>query len=113
MKKTLLLFTLAFILFSCKSTVSLFGTYSKKGADYYYELILNNDSTFVHKHGSLGFKSKCEGKWKLISKDSIQLYCNEEELYAHLQSGYMNDRHPIILVKGKRLKSGNVVMKKQ
>jgi len=112
-----LLIVMAVFFVSCKSTSLLQnadGDYYSKGRDYYYSLSLKRDSSFVFTQKYFEVNSTCQGKWKYISKDTILLQCNEADLSAKLQSGYMSERERKVLMLNKnKLQIDKVILKRK
>ncbi len=111
----LLILIIAFT--SCKSHLALrtsHGDYYKHGKDYVYELKLRDDSTFLLKQRYMDASPTCEGKWSLLSADTIFLKCFEEkDTFAQLNAGYMQRReNKIVILSPKKIKLGQVVLKK-
>ena len=116
MMKNLLIMSIL-IFASCK-TVSISqniqGRYYKEGKDYQYELNLNNDSSFALTQKYFEVNSTCRGKWQYLSNDTILLKCDEEDLSAKLQTGYMSEREKKIIVLNKhKIKIGEVILKRK
>lgn len=114
--KNLLFISIIFFA-SCK-TVSISqnmqGHYHKEGKDYQYDLTLNNDSTFSFTKKYFEVNSTCQGKWHRISKETLLLKCDEEDLSAKLQSGYMTERERKVIVLSKnKLKVEKVILKRK
>ena len=102
---------------SCK-TVSISqnipGQYYKEGKDYQYDLRLNTDNSFILTQKYFEVNSTCRGKWQYLSHDTLLLKCNDEDLSAKLQSGYMTEREKnIIVLSRNKLKIGNVIVKRK
>lgn len=102
------------LLTSCISySQNLKGEYYKQGKDFRYELTLN-DSSFILTQKYFEVNSTCNGKWNYVSKDTIFLRCEEVDKSAKFESGYMNERErKIILISKKKMKLGNVILKKK
>jgi len=102
---------------SCKSVAisqNIEGQFFKVGKDYQYSLVLNKDSSFSLTQKYFEVNSSCKGKWQYLSADTILLKCNEEDLSAKLQSGYMSEREKkVFVVSKKKLKLGGIVLKKE
>lgn len=114
--KTLLIISIIFST-SCKTT-SLFqnlqGQYYKKGKDYKYILILNNDSSFTFTERYHEGRSSCQGKWLFISKDTLLLKCGEASLSEMLQRGYMEEREKkVILISTNKVMIDKVILKRK
>lgn len=114
MKKNLL-FILIIAFTSCKTvSQSMQGQYYDKGKDYRYDLNLRSDSSFTFSIAVLEGLSTCDGKWHYLSKDIILLSCNEQNLSAKLQRGYMTERERNVIVLSKnKLKIANVILKRR
>lgn len=101
----------------CKSVAisrNVNGLYYKKGKDYQYSLTLNKDGSFVLTQKYFEVNSTCKGRWQNISADTILLKCDEEDLSAKLQSGYMIERKKKVNVVSKnKIKIGKVTLKRQ
>ncbi len=118
MKNLFCFILLTTIMISCKVTQNteknLVGTYTAKGKDYNYKLILNSDNTFNLKFKSLEANSGCEGNWKLNGTKTIVLACNEpRNIEETLQGGYMTNRVQELTVKSKeRLQYNGIILKR-
>ena len=115
--KNILLISLILFVFSCKTIVihdNISGKFYKKGRDYSYSLILNEDSSFIFYFKAQDVKPQCEGRWQLLSKDTILLRCNEvKDLIDALSTGYMPKReHKIKIINRNKLKYNQIVMKR-
>ncbi|WP_291138578.1 hypothetical protein [Flavobacterium sp. UBA7663] len=112
MTKLILIFFLL-CLASCKSNFPLDGNYKKVGADYQYSLVLNKDSTFTLNKRYFEVNASCNGKWKVNNRNEVLLECVEASLIEQLSSGYLNDRSiSLQIIKNKKLKLDNVILKK-
>jgi uncharacterized lipoprotein NlpE involved in copper resistance len=105
---------IAFVFASCKSvSQNAQGVYSQNGMDYQYHLTLN-DSSFTLTQKYFEVNSTCKGKWNYIAKDTILLKCNDEDLSAKLQSGYISERERKIVVLNKnKLQLGEIILKRK
>lgn len=105
------------IIFSCRSVrtwQNVFGEYSKRGNDYWYDLTLNKDSSFTLTQKYFEVNSSCHGKWQLLSNDTIWLKCEQEGLSEQLQSGYMSEREKKLLFLSKnKLKLGETILERK
>lgn len=110
-------FILMIVLTSCKTvsvSQNIQGQYYKAGKDYQYDLSLNNDSSFTLTQKYFEVNSTCRGKWQYLSRDTLLLKCNEEDLAAKLQGGYMTEREKKVIVLGiNKLKIGEVILKRK
>ncbi len=116
MKNNLLLILI--VVFACCKSVAISqnidGQYFKAGKDYQYNLSLNKDSSFTLTQKYFEVNSTCKGKWSYLSRDTILLKCDEEDLSAKLQSGYMTDREKkIVVVSKNKLILGEVKLKRK
>lgn len=106
-----------FFFSSCKTpslSQSIQGQYYKEGKDYKYGLNINDDSSFAFTKKYYEVNSTCQGKWQRISKDTLLLICNEEDLFAKLQSGYMTEREKKVIVLNKNeIKIDKVILKRK
>jgi hypothetical protein len=90
------------------------GEFERNGKDYRYTLILKNDSTFSFQIAVADGGSSCDGRWHLISKNTIRLDCNELSLPEKLQRGYMKERGRTATLLGrKKIKIGQVILKRK
>jgi len=104
---------IAFLFASCKIYSQVQGIYYKDGNDYQYHLSLN-DSSFILTQKYFEVNSTCKGKWKYLSNDTILLKCDDEDLSAKLQSGYMTERERKVVVLSKnKLKLGEAILKRK
>lgn len=105
------------VLASCKTvsfSQNIQGRYYIEGRDYQYSLSLNNDSSFTFTKKYFEGSSTCQGNWHFLSKDTLLLTCDEADLSAKLQSGYMTERERKVIVLNKnKLKIDNVVLKRE
>ena len=86
------IFFLIVLFVSCNANKKIFGSYYKNGKDFGYTLTLNKNYSFILMEESFEANSKCQGKWHYLTKDTLLLECDKEDLPAMLQSGYMSDR---------------------
>lgn len=111
------LLIVAVIFLSCKSPAvsqDLHGRYQRKGKDYQYDLTLNSDSTFTLVKKYFEVNAKCSGKWHLVSDTVLLLRCDDEELSAKLQSGYMTERETrVIVINKKKLRIDKVIVRRE
>lgn len=71
------------------------------------------DSTFTLKMKYFEAQPQCIGKWRLVNKNTIKLICNEQEVYAMLTNGYMNERvHRVKILDTQRVKFNNTILEK-
>ena len=114
MTKYYFVLLIVFLFASCKSfSQNVQGVYSKNGTDYQYHLNLK-DSSFTLTQIYFEVNSTCKGKWKYIAKDTILLLCDNEDLSAKLQSGYMSERErKLVVLNKKKLQLGEVVLKRK
>lgn len=115
--KSTLIYLILLIFISCKSSSiyrSIIGNYNAEGKDYQYTLSIMPDSSFTLTQKYFEVNSTCRGKWNYLSNSSLLLKCEEEDLTATLQSGYMVNRERIITVKpNNKLKLGKIVLRKK
>jgi hypothetical protein len=116
MMKNILIISVGIIIFfsSCSNTLyrTVKGTYNGNGKDYHYSLSIN-DSSFLLTQKYFEVNSTCKGKWQFLSKDTILLKCDEEDLSAKLQSGYMTEREKKVIVLNKnKVQVGKVILQR-
>ncbi len=96
---------------------SFYGTSQglHKGSYDQYFLKLKRDSTFVYEYKIHMSRPKCEGRWKFVNSNSIELKCNKaENVTDMLSGGYMNQREYIIkILSKKKLLLNNVKLKRK
>jgi len=116
--KLVALIIIVFLLTSCKTQHSkelLKGNYSSSGYTSEYNLILNDNNTFMY---SIGFNNsliaECNGIW-MNNQDSLILKCKDESFLDGMSNTYMKNRlnNFKILNKGKKLKQGKVILTKR
>lgn len=96
---------------SCTANKSLIGGYYKSGKDFKHSLILNKDSTFVLSKQYFEVNSKCQGRWRYLSKDTLLLKCDSESFPAVIAGGYMSEREQkVIILNSKKIKLQNVIL---
>lgn len=115
--KTLLYLLLVGVAASCKTSSvpqSVHGSYYAKGTDYEYRLTLNRDSTFMLKLKYQDAVPACSGKWKYLSKDTLDLSCSAiGDISESLTNGYMTERtRKVKIINQNKLKLGEVILKK-
>ena len=66
--------------------------YSKSGRDFNHSLTLSKDSTFVFVKQYFEVNSKCQGRWHYITKNTLLLVCDTENLTAMLSGGHIPEK---------------------
>jgi hypothetical protein len=99
---------------SCSSSKRIIGNYYVAGKDFNKSLILKKDSSFFYTQNVFEGQSKCQGRWKYLSKDTLLLKCDtEKSVEAMLQSGYISERtQKAIILSHNRIKLKNVILQK-
>lgn len=115
MKNILIISLIFFASFKTPSfSQSIQGQYCKEGKDYKYSLNVNDDSTFTFSKKYYEVNSTCQGKWQRLSKDTLLLKCNEGDLSAKLQSGYMTERErKVIMLNKNEIIIDKVILKRK
>lgn len=109
-KSTFLIALLTLIIFFSfvkKDFDEMVGTFSHKTKEKNVYLELKPDSTFYLVYSFPKFcgmtGSRCNGKWKFISSNQIELSClSSNELLEQITVGYMKKRTDTIFIKNKR-----------
>lgn len=99
---------------ACSAQEKLIGKYSNKGKDFFYELELNADSTFILTQKQLEVTSKCQGTWESLSDGLLLLKCSEvKDVIEKLTSGYMSEREKrATVLSRKKIKLQQVVLRR-
>lgn len=116
MKKIGLGLLFIFILNNCKvnTPYDLKGSFSKIGKDYSYKLDIGSDSTFTFGIKVQDARPECTGKILYFLPDSVRLICNEEDVYAMLGNGYLNERENLVkVISRNKLKVRGINLKRQ
>jgi hypothetical protein len=99
---------------SCRPTFisqDVQGQFYKEGKDFQYSLDLRRDSSFYFTKKYFDGNSTCRGKWQRLANDTLILKCDDPDLSAQLQSGYMTERERVVILLSKnRLKVDNVIL---
>lgn len=115
MKNTLITLIIAIVFFSsCSHALyrSVKGTYNGSGKDFFYSLSIN-DSSFFLTQKYFEANSTCKGKWQRIPNDTLLLKCDEVDISAKLQSGYMSEREKkVIVLSRNKIQVGTVILKR-
>ncbi|MCW3128096.1 MAG: hypothetical protein JWO03_3754 [Bacteroidetes bacterium] len=80
--KTILLFILFLTIADTGSKHSMqqiAGKYVFKGEDYSIRLTLHKDSTCDYYAGNGETGVLCDGKWRILSSDSVEIICDGEQ----------------------------------
>lgn len=117
MKKVIQIFYISIIFLCCKTIQTdniLYGEYYKKGKDYEYRLILQNDKSFELEIKYQDINPKCIGNWKFVEENIIFLQCKEtSEITESLSSSYMYEReYNLDVISKKKLKFKGVILTK-
>lgn len=106
---------IALIAASCSVSKNLtYGRYYKKGKDFTYQLVLNQDHSFELTKSYFEAKSFCKGKWRTISKSEIVLTCESNaDVASALTSGNIaGQEQKIMIVSSNQLNLNGQVLKK-
>lgn len=115
MKNGLIILLVAtFLCTSCSNTLyrSVNGLYGGSGKDFYYSLSID-DSSFILTQKYFEVNSACKGSWLRLTNDTILLRCDDVDISAKLQSGYISEREKkAVMLSKKKLQIGTVILKR-
>lgn len=98
------------LLTSCVTRRNFNGVYSAVATGYIKTIDLNKNGTFALSISTFDNTANCTGKWKFLSKDTIELKC-DSDMFAILSSGYIKKRvQKVILLGNNQIKYEETVL---